>query len=155
MHIDLHLTWKDHINHISKKISKSVGIIYKSRFYLSSKTKLSLYYTFIYPFITNCNTVWSSTYITNLNRIYYLQKRAVRTITNSGFRAHTCSTYIFDIRHIRYFQINSLYIARFASVIIRKFYYQYFIIYFYVAIRYIIIILDGPKIIVLTLSVPI
>ena len=112
MHIDQHLTWKQHINHILKKISKSVGIIYKSRFYLSNKTKLSLYYTLIYPFITYCNTVWLSTYVTNLNRIYYLQKRAVRAITNSDFRAHTAPLFaklgILDI-----FQVNSLYIARF------------------------------------------
>ena len=32
VYIDQHLTWKDHISHICKKISKSVGIIYRSRF---------------------------------------------------------------------------------------------------------------------------
>ena len=37
--IDQNLTWKDHINHVSKKISKSIGIIHKSRVYLSCKTK--------------------------------------------------------------------------------------------------------------------
>ena len=64
---------KDHISYISKKISKSVGIMHRSRFNLSSKTKLSLYCTLIYSYITYCNLVWSSTYVTNLNRIFYLQ----------------------------------------------------------------------------------
>ena len=63
VYIDEHLTWKDHISYISKKISKSVGIMHRSRFNLSSKTKLSLYYTLIYPYIIYCNLAWSSTYI--------------------------------------------------------------------------------------------
>jgi hypothetical protein len=89
VYIDEHLTWKDHISCISKKISKSVGILHRSRFNLSSKTKLSLYYTLIYPYITYCNLAWSSTYVTNLNIMIYLQKRAVRIITNAEFRAHS------------------------------------------------------------------
>ena len=89
VYINEHLTWKDHISYISKKISKSVGIMHRSRFNLSSKTKLSLYDTLIYLYIIYCNLAWSSTYVTNLNRIFYLQKRAVRIITNAEFHAHS------------------------------------------------------------------
>ena len=112
VYIDEHLTWKDHISYISKTISKSVGIMHRSRFNLSSKTKLSLYYTLIYPYIIYCNLAWSSTYVTNLNRIFYLQKRAVRIITNAEFRDHSDPLFtqlgILDI-----FKVNSLYVARF------------------------------------------
>ena len=38
--IDQHLFWKSHISFVSKKISKTVGIIAKARFYLSSKSSL-------------------------------------------------------------------------------------------------------------------
>ena len=41
VYIDENLNWKPHINHVCNKISKSIGILYKSRFYLSTKTKLS------------------------------------------------------------------------------------------------------------------
>ena len=88
VYIDEHLTWK-YINFVCKQIAKSIGILFRTRFYLSCKTKLMLYYTLIYPYITYCNSSWSSTYVSNLNRIYYLQKRAVRAITNSDYRAHT------------------------------------------------------------------
>ena len=37
VYVDQHLTWKHHISFICKQISKSVGIISRSRFYLSSK----------------------------------------------------------------------------------------------------------------------
>ena len=83
------LTWKPHISHVCKKISKSIGIIYRARFYLLASTKLSLYYTLIYPYLTYCNTAWSSTYVSNLSRIFLLQKRIVRVLTNSNYRAHT------------------------------------------------------------------
>ena len=84
VYIDEGLTWKSHISYICKKISKSVGIMHRVRFFLSSNTKISLYYTLIYPYLTYCTTVWSSTYVTNLNRIFLLQKRAVRAMTNSN-----------------------------------------------------------------------
>ena len=71
VYLDENLSWKIHINYISKKISKSVGIIYRSRFLLSLVTKLSLYYSLIYPYLTYCNIVWSSTYETNVKRIYF------------------------------------------------------------------------------------
>ena len=102
VYIDDHLTWKHHISYVCEQIAKSIGIIFRSRFFLSSTTKLTLYYTLIYPYIVYCNCAWSSTYISNLNRIYFLQKRAVRAITNSGCRAH--STPLFSkLGFFRYF----------------------------------------------------
>ena len=77
VYLDEHLTWKHHISFVCKQIAKSVGILFRSCFYLSVKTKLALYYTVIYPYITCHKCTWSSTYVSNLNRILYLQKRAV------------------------------------------------------------------------------
>ena len=112
IYVDEHLTWKHHISYISKQISRSVGIMFRARFYLSEKPKLSLYYALIYPYITYCNSSWSSTYVSNLNRIFIPQKRAVRAITNSDYRAHSAPLFaklgILDI-----FQVNSFQIAKF------------------------------------------
>ena len=112
VYVDEHLTWKHHISFICKQIFKSVGIISRSRFYLSSKTKLTLYYALIYPCITYCNSTWSSTYVTNLNRIFCLQKRVVRVITNSDYRGHSAPLFtklgILDV-----FPVNSFQIAKF------------------------------------------
>ena len=112
VYLDEHLTWKNHIDFICKQIAKSIGILSRMRFYLSCMTKLMLFYTLIYPCITYCNSMWSSMYMSNLNRIYYLQKRAVRAITNSEYRAHTAPLFskleILDI-----FQVNTLDTAKF------------------------------------------
>ena len=93
---------------VCKQIAKSVGILSRTRFYLSCKTILVLYYTLIYPYITYCNSAaWSSTYVSNLNRIYYLQKWAVRAVTNSDYRAHTAPLFS-KLKILDIFQINTL-----------------------------------------------
>lgn len=88
VYIDQHFTWQTHINVISKKIAKSIGLIYRASFYLLKNSLLSLYYVLIYPYLTYCNLVWASTCITNLQRVYLLQKRVVRLITKSDYRYH-------------------------------------------------------------------
>ena len=45
VYIDEHLTWKDHISYLCKQTSKSTGMLFRPRFYLSSKSKLTLYYS--------------------------------------------------------------------------------------------------------------
>ena len=68
-----------------------------------------MYYSLIYPY---CNSTWLSTHVTNLNRIYCLQKQAVRAITNSDYRAH-CALLFSELGILDIFQINTFQIAKF------------------------------------------
>ena len=43
------------VNFIAAKISKSVGLLYKAKYYLPSTSLLTLYYALIYPYLTYCN----------------------------------------------------------------------------------------------------
>ena len=90
VYVDEHLTWKHHIIFFCKQISKSAVIISRSRFYLSSKTKLTLYYALIYPYITYCNSTWSSTYVSNLSRIFCLLASHYQFRLSSTFRSPIC-----------------------------------------------------------------
>ena len=67
-YIDQPLHWKTHVNFIAAKISKSLGLLYKAKYYLPSKSLLTLYYALIYPYFTYCNLIWASTYVTNPQR---------------------------------------------------------------------------------------
>ena len=58
--IDNKLKWNEHITYIKNKISKSIGILYKSRNYLNRHTLRNLYYTFIYPYLIYCVEVWGN-----------------------------------------------------------------------------------------------
>ena len=68
-------------------MSKSVGLLYKAKHYFPSKSLLTVYYALVYPYLTYCNLIWASTYVTNLQRIYLLQKRAVRAISKADYKA--------------------------------------------------------------------
>ena len=77
--------------------------------------KLHLYYSLIYCYITYNNSTWSSTYVTNLNRIYCLPKQAMRAITTSDYRAHSAPLFsklgsldIFQIAKFMYCLDNNL-----------------------------------------------
>ena len=111
VYIDQHLDWKTHVNFIAAKISKSVGLLCKAKYYLPSKSLLTLYYALIYPYLTYCNLIWASTYVTNLQRIYLLQKRAVRTISKADYKASSKPLFanlkILDVFSIYSFQVSS------------------------------------------------
>ena len=87
--IDECLTGKPHIQNLTRKISKSLGIIYKSSFCLKKNFLYTLYYSLVYTYLYYCACVWGLTYHSNLKRLVTLQKRAVRTISRSAFDAHT------------------------------------------------------------------
>ena len=52
--LDDKLSWKSHISHVSTKISKSIGIICKSSFFLLKQSLFTLYYSMVYPYLQYC-----------------------------------------------------------------------------------------------------
>ena len=106
--LDEHLTWKSHISHIARKISKSVGSIYKSSFCLSVSSLHLLYYALVYPYLNYCILVWGSTYPTNLNRLVLLQKRVIRIISREVYDAHTDPLF----KKLRMLKLNDIYLLQ-------------------------------------------
>ena len=60
--IDENLSWKQHINDVSTKISKSIGILYKSRGIVKQPLLKQLYFSFIHCHLNYANIAWASTY---------------------------------------------------------------------------------------------
>ena len=89
----LHLNWKSEISHVANKVAKSIGIISRCSFFLPKTSLRMLFYSLIYPYLYYCNIVWASTYKTNLRRLVILQKRIIRIINKSNFKAHTDSIF--------------------------------------------------------------
>ena len=82
------LSWDKHINHISLKVSKAIGILYRLKSIYPHRVLLTLYNTLILPHYNYCILSWGSTLREN-HRLHLLQKKAVRIITNSNYIAHT------------------------------------------------------------------
>ena len=60
--LDQHLSWKTHINYISQKIAKNIGIISRIAYLLPRTIRLNLYYSLILPYLNYCNLIWASNY---------------------------------------------------------------------------------------------
>lgn len=89
VYLDSHLNWKYHISNISKKIKRAIGILSKLRHLVNMSTLIQIYYSLIYPYLNYGLITWGNTYSTSLKALVTLQKRAIRIITFSDFRAHS------------------------------------------------------------------
>ena len=79
------LTWKSHTNKTSNKISQIIGILARFKKTINKNALLLLYNSLILPHLIYCITLWGK----NNQRLIKLQKKAIRTITNVKYNAHT------------------------------------------------------------------
>lgn len=84
-----HLIWDSHIQHLTLKLSNIVGVLYRHRHILPPSVKLLIYSTLFNSRIAYCHLVWGTTTSTNINKLFLLQKRAIRTVANTSYYAHT------------------------------------------------------------------
>ena len=79
--IDSQLSFRYHIDELTKKISRGIGVLYKLRPFVTTKILTNIYYAIIYPFLLYGITVWGTASNTNIFPIHILQKRFVRMAT--------------------------------------------------------------------------
>ena len=84
--IDEFMSWKLHVNHLSLKLARSIGVLSRLKYFLPSNILFLLYNSIIVPHLNYCNMIWGNTYKSYLNKLLLLQKRAIRIITKSDFR---------------------------------------------------------------------
>ena len=87
--IDSKLSWSSHILYIKSKIAKSIGIICKARKKLCKNTLLTLYYSFIHPYLNYGIEIWGNTYAKYTNLLFIQQKKTLRIIKSVGPRDST------------------------------------------------------------------
>ena len=100
IYLDSELNWKKHINYISTKIAKSIGIISRANQILGTKYLLQLYYSFIFPYLIYCNVIWGNASASTIWTIFRLQKIAIRIITNTK-RGNSSKTHCIELRILR------------------------------------------------------
>ena len=83
------LKFKPHIEYICKKISKSLGIIYKIKNHLPFRCLKQLYYSLIYPYLLYCIRIWGGTNSCHLHPLVILHKRSLRLINKKTYLHHT------------------------------------------------------------------
>ena len=88
------LSWQDHIDYVSSKISKSVNIITKRKRHVTNQSLLSIYYALVYPYLTFGCVLWGNNYEVLLAQLVKLQNKAVRIINNVPLRDHITAHYV-------------------------------------------------------------
>ena len=94
--VDDALTWPQHIDYISTKIARGVGILKRTRSFLPKQSLLTLYQSMIEPYFRYCNIVWGQCNETLLDRLQTLQNRAARVIANVSYEAADHSSLLCD-----------------------------------------------------------
>ena len=87
--LDEKLSWKLHIDYICNIISRNIGVINRLKLCLPKKSLLMLYSSLILPYHNYGLLVWGNTHQNLLDRVFLLQKKALRVICYSPIRSHT------------------------------------------------------------------
>ena len=79
------LSWKSHIDMVSNKISKVIGILYRLKHVFPEYVLFTLYNSLIVSYINYGPLLWG----VDCHKLQSLQKKAIRFMTNSSYIAHT------------------------------------------------------------------
>ena len=73
--IDEYLNWEENIKHISAKVSKSIGVLWKLKPFLTCKLLLQVYNSLILPYFIYCNVIWYTASAKRLEKLLILRKK--------------------------------------------------------------------------------
>ena len=91
--IDDKLNFQEHIYHLEKKVSRSVGILRKLKNYLPTHALFKLYYTLMHSHLLYGLIVWGNTYPTFLSKLNTLQNKTLLIVTKSEWYQNVLPLY--------------------------------------------------------------
>ena len=110
--LDPRLTWKEHINELSKKLNRSIGMLYKTREFCPTSILKTLYHSLFNSHVTYGLPVWGYSSDLLLDKIIKAQKKAIRVITFSKYTEHVAPLLkdlnILNIKDLLYLKTASL-----------------------------------------------
>ena len=92
--IDENLNFNLHTDQLCNKLSRALYCLNRVKKTISCKALRTLYFSLFHSHLLYCNIIFNLLTQTNLNRISVLQKKAIRTITNSPYNAHTAPLFL-------------------------------------------------------------
>ena len=103
------MKWHTHVQKVANKIRNVNGILHKFKYVFPHIILILIYTSLIESHINYCLLLWG----TNYDKIFKLQKQAIRTISLNHFKAHTSplskSMNLLDIRDTYQLQLLKLY----------------------------------------------
>ena len=90
--IDQYLNWRDNINNMAIKLNKANVMLYKIRQFVNERTLISIYHVICDSHLNYASIVWGQTK-SSINRIFIIQKKAIKTIPFKSKFHHTSSLF--------------------------------------------------------------
>jgi hypothetical protein len=81
--LDDSLTWKSHVEYITTKVGKRLGLLRRTRKDLTANAANMIYKTFILPILDYCDSVWACCNRSDIDQLERLQNRAGRIVMRS------------------------------------------------------------------------
>ena len=85
VYIDKNLSWKPHIEHLCKKVSKACGALAKTRHFVNVTTLTSIYYALFNSYVRYGLVAWGNAAPETLQPLISLNHRALRIMSFSPF----------------------------------------------------------------------
>jgi hypothetical protein len=89
IYLDDNLSFDFHTQHLLSKLNRSLYCINRAKNFLTKQALKSLYFALIHSHLTYCPTIISCFTTQNLNKLFLVQKKAIRTISQQNYNAHT------------------------------------------------------------------
>ena len=87
--LDENLSFNDHINHISHKVSSSIYALRQAKNFLPTKTLKTVYTSLVQPHIEFGLLIWGGVKSKSMSNLIKLQKNAIRIVSKAKYNAHT------------------------------------------------------------------
>ena len=110
--LDSRLTWKIHVDELCKKLGRTVGMLFKIRHQCIKRVLRSLYFSLFESHLSYGLPVWGCANQALIQKLFILQKKAIRAITFSDFRAHTSPIF----KDINVLKVNDLFQYQVSSI---------------------------------------
>ena len=113
--IDHKLNWKHLVKQICSKIARGSWALYHIRNYVDKQTMKMVYYSLVYSHLQYCINSWGSASETTLHLLKIIQKRSIRIITRSKYRAHAERLF----HQLQCLKLNDVYKLEMAKLVYR------------------------------------
>ena len=106
--LDENISWKKHVAMITNKLSKISGVLHRLKYIYPQNILETIYKSLFVPHLNYGLLLWGR----NLDSIAKFQKRAIRTITNSNFIAHS-EPLLKELKLLNVYDMHDLKILKF------------------------------------------
>jgi len=94
IYLDEYLSFDYHANYLLSKLNRSMFCIKMAKNNVNYKGRRSLYFALVHSHLNYCPTILSCLTQKNKNKLFKVQKKALRIMTGSNYNAHTAPLFI-------------------------------------------------------------